>query len=84
MYGIAIIACRLSLTLRFLLSDVDSGSVNYILDVRCVIFFDHLDTSAAVLSDLIDVGSFHQPHADIGVAKAVGRSAVAFAVELQS
>jgi hypothetical protein len=32
-----------------------------------VIFLDHSDTRATVLNDLIDVGSLHQPHADIRV-----------------
>jgi len=33
-------------------------------DVHRVIFLDRPDTRTAVLSDLIDVGSLHQPHAD--------------------
>jgi hypothetical protein len=29
-----------------------------------IIFLDHSDARATVLSDLIDVGSLHQPHAE--------------------
>jgi hypothetical protein len=32
-----------------------------------VIFLDHCDTRTTVLSDLIDIGSLDQPHADIRV-----------------
>jgi hypothetical protein len=32
-----------------------------------VIFLDHSDARATVLSDLINVGSLHQSHADIRV-----------------
>jgi hypothetical protein len=51
--------------------------------VRRVEGFDHLHAGAAILGDLINVGSFHQPHADVGVPEAIGRSAIAIAVELQ-
>ena len=42
------------------LHDVDRGSVQRCLDVRRVVFLDHLHTRAAVLSDLVDVGALHQ------------------------
>lgn len=45
-----------------------------------VIFLDHSDARATVLRDLIDVGSLHQPHADIRVPEAVGRTWAAVSV----
>jgi hypothetical protein len=46
---------------------VDGSGVERVFDVYPVIFLDHPDARATVLSDLIDVGSLHQPHADICV-----------------
>ena len=51
------------------------GSISILID---------LDAGAAVLGDLVDVRPFHQAQADIGVAKAVGRAALAFAVDFKS
>ena len=39
---------------------IDRGGVKVGLDMRCVVFLDHLDAGAAVFGDLIDVGAFHQ------------------------
>jgi hypothetical protein len=42
--------------------------------VRCVIFLDHLNASTAVLSNLLDDGTLHNPHGDICVAQTVDSS----------
>ncbi len=46
---------------------IDGGGVERVLDLPSVISLDDPDARAAVPSDLIDVGSLHQPHADIRV-----------------
>jgi len=46
-------------------------------------FFDHLHAGAAVLGDLIDVGTLHESHADVGVPEAVGRAPPTITVEFQ-
>src|SRR5580658_2640107 len=61
--------------------DVDRGGVKVGLDVRRVIFLDHLDAGPAVFGDLVDVGAFHQAETYICVPQAVSRSRQAFAVE---
>jgi hypothetical protein len=61
--------------------DVDCGGVERSLDVRRIVFFDHLDASSAVLCDLVDVGTFHKAQADVCVPQAVLRTRSAFAVE---
>jgi hypothetical protein len=63
--------------------DLDCGSIEQSLDVRSLVFLDHLDTRAAGLSDLIDVRTFHQAQADIGVSQTVRRTRLAFAVEAE-
>lgn len=45
---------------------------------------DHLHAGAAILCHLVDVGTFHEAHTDIGMAQAVGRARLAVAVELQA
>ena len=40
--------------------DIDCSGVERCLDMRCIIFLDHLDTRAPVLSDLVDVGTLPQ------------------------
>jgi hypothetical protein len=50
--------------------NVDRGGVQGVLDVRGVVFFDHLDARSAVLGDLIDVGTFRELQADVGVPDA--------------
>ena len=67
--------------LAFRLSDIDRRGIQGVFEMERVVFLDHLDPSPAVFGDLVDVRPFHQPQADIGVAQAVGRPAVAFAVE---
>ena len=39
--------------------------------MRRVEFLNHFDAGAAILGDLVDVGSLHQPHTDIGVTQAI-------------
>ena len=51
--------------------------------MRGVVFFDHLNAGAAVLGNLIYVGTFQKPKTDVGVSKAIGRPPTAFTVELQ-
>jgi len=65
-------------------ADVDGGGVERVLDMRGVEFLDHLDAGAAVLGDLVYVGAFHEAHADIGVAKAVGSAPITIAIELEA
>ncbi len=78
----SILSFRLVLFLfRFWPHDVDGGGVKIGLDVRGVVFLDHLDAGAAVFGDLVDVGAFHQAQTDVRVPQAVGRSRPAFAVE---
>ena len=48
-------------------NDIDDSGVERGFDVHRVIFLNHPDARATVLSDLIDVGSLHQPQADIRV-----------------
>ena len=48
-----------------------------------IVLFDHLNAGAAVFGDLVNVGPFHQAHADIGVTQAVGRAGFAVAVGLE-
>ena len=48
-----------------------------------VILLDHLDAGPAVLRNLVDVGTLHQAKTDVGVAQAVGCSALPLTVELQ-
>ena len=64
--------------------DVDRGGVKPGLDVSRVVFLDHLGASAAVLGDLVDVGTLHQAQAGVGVPQAVGRPGAAFAVEAEA
>lgn len=52
--------------------------------MRRIVLFDHLDRRAAVLGDLVDVRTFHEPEADIGMPQAIGRAPIAVAVELQA
>ena len=59
---------------------IDCSGIERVLDVDRVIFLDHADARATVLSDLIDVGSLHQPHADIRVPQAVSRTRSAVSV----
>jgi hypothetical protein len=61
--------------------DVDRGGVKVCLDVRRVIFLDHLDAGAAVFGDLVDVGTFHQAETYICVPQTVSRSRSAFTIE---
>jgi len=48
--------------------------------MRRVVFLDHLDTCAAVFSDLINIGPFEQAHTNIGVMQAVRRSGFSITV----
>ena len=49
--------------------------------MRRVVLLDHLDAGAAVLGDLVDVGTFHQAQADVCMPQAVRRARSAFAVD---
>ena len=69
---------------RPLPSDVNGRRVDHVLDVRGVKFLDHLDAGAAVLRDLVDVGPFHQPEADVGVAQGIGGATKPLPVALSS
>lgn len=51
--------------------------------MRGVVVFDHLDRRATILCDLIDVGTFKKPHADVCMPEAVGGASIAVPVKLQ-
>lgn len=79
-------ACSASFLVLFLPSrthDIDRSSVERSLDVRGVVFLDHLDTGGAVLGDLVDVCTLHQPQADVSMAQTVCGTWSAFAVKAQ-
>ena|SRR4030081_1993318 len=61
--------------------NVNCSGVERGLDVRRVVFLDHLDTRAAILCDLVDVGALHQAQADVCMTDAVRRTRSAFAIE---
>ena len=48
--------------------------------MRRIVFLNHLHACPAVLGDLIDVGTFEQAQANVGVAQAIGRSRPAVTV----
>ena len=54
--------------------DVDSGSIELRLQMRRIVFLNHLHACPAVLGNLIDVGTFKQAQANVGVAQAIRRS----------
>src|SRR5438445_788395 len=62
---------------------VDRRSIEHRFDVSGVKFLDHLHAGPAVLGNLIDIGTLHQPEANIGVTQAVTGSDIAVAVALQ-
>jgi hypothetical protein len=43
----------------FRLKDIDSGSIQRVLEMDGVVLFDHFDTGATVLGDLIDIYPLH-------------------------
>jgi len=49
--------------------------------VRRVVFLDHFDAGAAVLGNLVDVGTLHKAQADVCMPQAGRRTRSAFAVE---
>ena len=63
--------------------DIDSGCIKRVFDMSRVEPFDHLNARAAILGDLVNVGTFHKPHADIGMAEAVCSASVAVAIILE-
>jgi hypothetical protein len=63
--------------------NIDNRGIHRVLDMRRVEIFDHLNTRAAVLGDLINVRSLHEPQADVGMPQAVKGSALGIAVELK-
>ena len=70
-------------TYRFRAADVDGRRIKRVLYVRCIKLLDHFHAGAAVFCDLIDVSAFHEAHADVGMAKAVGGAPVPVAVKLE-
>ncbi len=63
--------------------DLIAAASRLVLDVRGVVFLDHLNAGAAVLGDLVDVRTFHQAQADIGVAEAVSGARLALTVDFR-
>lgn len=53
---------------RFGPTDIDGRRIKGTLDMRGVELLDHFDAGAAVFGDLVDVGTLHQPHTDVGMA----------------
>lgn len=72
----------LALNLGF--TNVDRRGVQRCLEVDGVVFFNHLNTCAAVFGDLVDVSPLHQADADVGVPEAVCGSAVPVPVKLEA
>lgn len=72
---------RLFLLLWFWLHDIDRGGIQVCLDVRRVVFLDHLDAGAAVLGDLVNIRSFHQAQTDVCMPQAVSGSRSALSIE---
>ncbi len=64
-------------------SHVNRRRIECILNVGSIEFFDHFHAGPAIFSDLIDVGSFHQAHTNIGMSQAIGRPSVSRTVKLQ-
>ena len=60
--------------------DVDSGGIELCLQMRRIILLNHLHACPAVLGDLINVGTFKQAQANVGVAQAIRRSRPTVAV----
>jgi len=52
--------------------------------MTCIELFDHFDARAAILGDLVYVGAFHEPEANISMAKGIRRSGIAVAVLLKA
>jgi hypothetical protein len=50
--------------------------------VRWVVFLDHLETGAAVLGDLVDVGALHQAQADVCMPQTVRCARLTFAAHM--
>jgi hypothetical protein len=51
--------------------------------MRGAVFLDYRDVRAAAFGDLINVGTFDQAGADIGMTKAVSRSRLSLALKFQ-
>ena len=64
-------------------ADIDRRGVERVLDMRRIVLLDHFNAGAAVFGDLVDVGSFHEPHANVGMAQAVGRARIVIAIKLE-
>jgi hypothetical protein len=56
-----------SLAGRLRTEDIDSGCIKRVFDMSRVEPFDHLDAGAAILGDLVNVGTFHKPHVERNV-----------------
>ena len=65
----------------FFLTNVDEGRIDHILEMRRVVFLDHLDAGAAVLGDLIDISSLQKTETNVTVPQTVGRAGFAIPVE---
>jgi hypothetical protein len=62
--------------------DVDRGGIKVRLDVRRIVFLNHLDAGAAVFGDLVDVRAFHEAQANVCMPQAVSRAWPAIAKAL--
>src|SRR5271165_1812071 len=54
--------------------DVDRGCIELRLQMRRIVFLNHLHACPAVLGNLIDVGTFKKAQTYVGMAKAIRRS----------
>ena len=64
-------------------SDIDRRGIQRVFKMSGVELLDHIHASPAVFGDLVNIGSFHEPKADIGMTKAVSRSDISIPVILQ-
>lgn len=62
---------------------VDGLGIQRVLEMHGVVLLDHLYACPAVLGDLVDVGTFHQAEADIGMAETIRGPLVTFTVSLE-
>lgn len=62
---------------------VDGGRADHVLDVRGIVFLDHLDAGAAITGDGIHVRPLHQAETNIGMAKRISGARLTIAIELE-
>ena len=71
----SVLGCFLAFLVFLGPHNINCSGVERGLDVRRVVFLNHLDAGAAVLSHLVVVGTFHKAQADVRMPQAVRRTA---------